>query len=509
MDVQSDSKRIVKNTALLYFRLLLTMAVGLYTSRVVLNALGAEDFGIYNVVGGVVAMLSFFNSSMATATQRFLNYEMGKGNVGNLPKVFSMSFITYCVIAVIVLLISETVGLWFVVNKLVIPQDRVDAAFWVYQISIMTFIVNMLSVPYNAVIIAHEKMSAFAYISVFEAIGKLLLAYLITVSPIDKLVFYAILMFIMSLVIRGIYGVYCRRHFEESKIRLLWDVSLLKRLFSFSGWMLSGTVANLFSTQGVNMLINIFFGPICNAARAVAMQVFNAVNSFVANFMTAVRPQIVKSYAQQDFSYMYRIVFSSSKLSFFLLFFLSVPIIFETEQILTLWLKNVPADSVLFTRLVLVDLLIISSYSPIAYVSQASGKIKNYQIIISVGFVLIFIVTWLLFSLGFAAYTAFIVMIIMDILGLFARLLELRHSVQFSMGAYLKRVSVPVAITFSLSLCLSIFVKEVMLPDDSIICLFSRTTMYWIISFVVIYTLGMDVVEKKYLKGLISKIIGR
>ena len=509
MDVQSNSNRIVKNTAMLYFRLLLTMAVGLYTSRVVLNALGAEDFGIYNVVGGVVAMLSFFNSSMATATQRFLNYEMGMGNIGNLPKVFSMSFITYCIIAVAVMLLSETVGLWFVVNKLVIPPDRVDAAFWVYQLSIMTFIVNMLSVPYNAVIIAHEKMSAFAYISIFEALGKLLLAYLITVSPVDRLVFYAILMFAMSLIIRGIYGIYCRRHFEESKLRLLWDVSLLKRLFSFSGWMLSGTVANLLSTQGVNMLINIFFGPLYNAARAVAMQVFNAVNSFVANFMTAVRPQIVKSYAQQNFSYMYRIVFSASKLSFFLLFVLSLPIIFETEQILTLWLKNVPASSVMFTRLVLVDLLVISSYSPIAYVSQASGKIRDYQIIISVGFVLIFIFTWLLFSLGFAAYTAFIVMIIMDVLGLFARLLELRHSVQFRMWEYLKKVSVPIIITFSLSLCLSLLVKKFMISDDSITYLLFRIVLYWILSFAVIYIIGMDSVEKKYLNGLMAKVIRR
>lgn len=447
-----NNKKIAKNTLLLYVRMLFTMGVALYTSRVILNALGIEDFGIYNIVGGVVAMMNFFNGSMATATQRFLNYEMGRGNFQKLQDVFSASFISYCVIAIIVIIVAETIGLWFLQNKLIIPDDRINAAFWVYQLSIAAFVVNLLSVPYNAAIIAHEKMSAFAYISILEVLGKLTIAYFISYSFIDKLVFYAVLTFCVSLIIRSIYSIYCKKYFAECQFQWTWKKDLFQKLFSFSGWMLIGTVCNIFNTQGINMLINLYFGPILNASRAVAMQVYNAINTLAVNFMIATKPQIIKSYAQKDFNYMYKLIYTSSKLSFGLLFLFSIPLLLDTNYILLLWLKEVPESSDCFIQLTLIDLLITSAFSPLATLSQASGRIRNYQLIISTGFILIFAISWLLYYWGYPAYYAFITSIIINLIGLFLRIWELGYSQRFPINIYLKEVVVPICITFFITM---------------------------------------------------------
>lgn len=300
MSNSENNKRIVRNTAALYVRMLLMMAISLYTSRVVLQTLGVVDYGIYNVVGGVVTMIAFLNGALSTATQRYLNYEMGKGNSDGLSKVFSMSFWCFCMIALAAVIVAETVGLWFVINKLNIPAERADVALWVYHISVLTFVVELLVVPYKASIIAHEKMSVYAYISIAEVSLKLILIYLLVVIDADKLRLYASMMFIATLLICYIDKLYCSRHFAECNVRLVWDRMLFKGLFSFSGWMLVGTITYILSTQGVNMLINIFFGAAVNAARGIALQVSNAINSFVTNFMMAVRPQIVKSYANGE-----------------------------------------------------------------------------------------------------------------------------------------------------------------------------------------------------------------
>lgn len=443
-----NTRRIAKNTAMLYIRMLLIMGVTLYTSRVILNVLGVEDFGIYNVVGGVVAMLAFFNSSLSTATQRYMNYEMGKGNAEGVQKVFSMSFIGYCLLAVVTIIFAETVGLWFIYNKLVIPEVRLNAAIWVFQFSLLTFVVNLLTVPYNAAIIAHERMSIYAYISVGEVVLRLLLVFFLQIIDADKLKLYALMMFFVSCLVGFSYRVCCIRSFPECRLRWVWDKWLLKDLFSFSGWMLSGTITNLLSTQGVNILINLFFGPALNAARAIAMQVYGAVNAFVTNFMMAVRPQIVKSYAQGNTEYMYRLVFSASKFSFFLLFLLTIPILLNTDLILRFWLKNVPPYTVLFTQLVLIDLLINAAYGPIAYVSQAVARIRDYQLVISVGFVFIAFFTWIAFKLNYPVYSTFNIAIVIDIAGLFMRLWILRRIVEFPVMHYMRIVIYPIVLIF-------------------------------------------------------------
>lgn len=506
--VAENNKRIAKNTAFLYFRMLLIMLVSLYTSRVVLQTLGVVDFGIYNVVGGVVTMLAFFNSSLNTATQRYMNYEMGKNNAEGLAKVFSMSFIGFCIIAVITAVLAESVGLWFIYNRLVIPPDRLNVAVIVFHLSVLTFIVNILLIPYSAAIIAHEHMSIYAYISIAEVVLKLLLVFLLQVIDCDKLILFGVMVCVVSCLVALSYRYYCVRQFRECRLKWVWDKSLLKGLFSFSGWMLSGTMTNMLSTQGVNMLINMFFGPAMNAARAVAMQVNGAVGAFEANFMTAVRPQIVKSYAQEDWYYMYRLVFSSSKCSFYLLFVLVLPILFNTHSILALWLKEVPDYAALFTQLVLIDLLINAAYGPIAYVSQASGKIRDYQIVISVGFILIAVLTWLAFKMKFPVEYAFIITIAIDIIGLFARLWVLQRTVQFPVLAYFKKVMSPVMLVFTLSLLSAYFISGCF-DSETFVGMIGNAMGSCLVAGGLIWIIGMEQAEKQMVIKGISKLTNK
>ena len=282
----STSKRIAKNTMILYFRMLFLMAVSLYTSRVVLKALGIEDYGIYNVVGGFVAMFSIISGSLSASITRFLNYEMGLGISNRLKHIFSSSVTIQIFLSIIVILLAETIGLWFLNYKMQIPIARLEATNWVFQLSLITFVVNLLSVPYNAVIIAHEKMSAFAYIGIFEGVSKLGIAFLILNSSSDNLILYAILMCVLSLIVRLVYGWYCGCNFAECKVSLTFDKCLLKQIFSFAGWNFIGAIAGVLRDQGGNVIINIFCGPAINAARGISSQVNNAVLGFVTNFTT-------------------------------------------------------------------------------------------------------------------------------------------------------------------------------------------------------------------------------
>lgn len=454
-------------------------------------------------------MMNFFNSSMATATQRFLNYEMGRGHFENLRNVFSSSFISYCIIAIVAVFVAETLGLWFLQNKLVIPIDRVDAAFWVYQLSVASFVVSFLSVPYDAVIIAHERMSAFAYISFVEVLGKLIIAYLISISFMDKLVFYALLMWFVSIISRGVYVVYCKKHFKECELQWVWKRELFQKLFGFSGWMLIGTICNIFNTQGINMLINIYFGPVLNASRAISMQVYNAVNSFAANFMMATRPQIVKSYAQKNYVYMHKLVYTSSKFSFGLLFLLSIPLFFDTDYILLLWLKKIPESADVFIQLTLMDSLITSAFSPLATLSQASGRIRNYQLIISVGFLLIFLFSWLFYYWGYPVYYAFIVPICINLIGLYFRIWELKCSQDFPMGIYLKRVVMPICVTLVLTMASIKLIQTGLLETASIMDFLMNNILYVSIGLFLFWRITLDKMERKTIKEFVVKKIKR
>ena len=416
------------------------MAVSLYTSRVVLNALGVEDFGIYNVVGGVVAMFTVLSGSLSAAISRFITYELGKGNQENLNKIFSSAVTIQIGLAGIIILLAETIGIWFLNVKMNIPEMRMEAANWVFQFSILTFAINLISVPYNASIIAHEKMSAFAYISILEAIGKLAIAYLIVVSPMDKLIFYSILMCIVALIVRFTYGNYCKRHFSECTYHFIWDKQLLKQMFGFAGWNFIGAASAVLRDQGGNVVINLFCGPTVNAARGIAFQINTAVNQFVTNFMTALNPQITKSYAAENKEYMMTLIFQGARLSFYMLLLLSLPILVNTHYILELWLKIVPEHAVLFVQLVLIFAMSESISQPLITAMLATGKIRNYQLIVGGLQMMNLPISYLLLRLGFFPEIVIIVAICISQCCLAARLVLLRGMIGVSIRKYLQKV---------------------------------------------------------------------
>lgn len=454
-----DSKRIAKNTLLLYVRMFLTMIVSLYTSRVVLNTLGVEDYGVYNVTGGVVAMFSFFNTAMSSATQRYITFALGKGDKQRLNVIFNTAVVIHLGISLCVLILGETIGLWFVMSKLVIPAERSVAAMWVYQCSILTSLVSIMSVPYNADIVANEKMSAFAYISILEVILKLLIVFVLVIIPADKLISYAILVVCVQLIIRYIYVSYCSRHFEEAKIKKVFDKSLFKEMASFAGWSFFGNFACILYGQGVNMLLNIFFGPVVNAARGVAIQVQTAVHQFAGSFQMAINPQITKSYASGSLLQMHSLMCRSSRFSFYLLFFLIFPILLETDFILTLWLKNVPDNAVIFTQIMLCIMLLNPFSSPLTIANQATGMIRFYQIVVGCTLMTIFPISYLVLWWGAPAYAVFCVHFIIEGIALILRMIMLKKLISLSLIEYVKNVYLPIVNTVIVAVILPILVR--------------------------------------------------
>lgn len=339
---ESDNKRIAKNTMFLYARMIVVMLVSLYTSRVILNTLGATDYGIYNVVGGIVTIVGFLNSALAASTSRFLTYALGEGNMSKQKETFGASLTLHMCIALLVLILGETIGLWFFYEKMIIPDDRMTAAFWVYQFSIITTMVCSTQVPYNASLIAHEKMSIYAYVGLYEAISRLTIAMLVAISPIDNLIFYGALLLANSILVQTFYRLYAIKHFQECKYQFTRNKTLYKQLLGYSGWDLFGNLAVVCQGQGVNLLLNVFFGPVVNAARAIAFQIQGAVMQFVNNFMTAVRPQVIKNYADGNVDRMYTLTFYTAKFSYMLMLALVVPLCFEINFVLGMWLGDHP-----------------------------------------------------------------------------------------------------------------------------------------------------------------------
>lgn len=454
------NRRIAKNTVLLYIRMLFMMGVSLYTSRIILHVLGVEDFGVYSVVGGLVTMFAFINGGMVSATQRFITFEIGRGNLQKLKIVFSTSLQIHALISLLIVILGETVGLWFLLEKLTIPEERMVAAMWVYQCSIVACVVTIMSIPYNADIVAHEKMSAFAYISVVEVVLKLLIVYALVVVGRDKLIVYALLLLLVQLVVRLVYSSYCKRNFEESRYCHQFDISLFKEMLAFAGWSFWGNLANVLYTQGLNMMLNMFFGPVVNAARGIAVQVQGAVQQFVGNFQMALNPQITKSYAAGELSQMHLLMFRSARFSFFLLFFLTLPIILETKFVLSIWLGIVPADAEAFTQLMIAISLIYSIANPCVVANQATGKVKVYQAV--VGGILLFIlpVSYLALYFGAPAYAVFVVHFILECFAQTARMLLLRKQIHLPMLAYLSNIYIPIGMVVLVSILLPVIVSS-------------------------------------------------
>lgn len=436
-----NNKRIAKNTLLLYVRMLFTMAVSLFTSRVILNTLGVEDYGINNVVGGIVTMFSVLSGSLSSSISRFITFELGKRNIERLKTIFSTGVNIQLGMSVLIIIIAEAVGIWFLNAKMNIPADRMVAANWVFQCAILTFVLNLLSVPYNAAIIAHEKMSAFAYISVVEVTLKLIIVYMLTISPFDRLKTYAVLLLLVGAIVRFVYGYYCKRHFEECTYHFILDKPVLKEMTGFAGWNFLGNGAYMLNTQGVNILMNLYFGVAVNAARGVATQVDAALKQFVNNFTTAVNPQITKSYAQGDLDYMHKLVCRSAKFSAFLMMFFAVPIILETNTILTIWLKTVPDYAVIFLQWIIISSFMDTVLANSLVTSMfATGKIKRYQIIVTTVGCLVFPLSWIAFKLGFEPQVGYILYFIIYTILLFVRLYLLKDMVKLPVMMYIREV---------------------------------------------------------------------
>ena len=505
MTTTENNKRIARNTLLLYFRMLFLMIISLYTSRIVLNALGVEDFGIYNVAGGVVAMFSILSGSLSAAISRFITYELGKNNVLKLKTIFSSAITIQIGLGIVIAFFAETIGIWFLNTQMNIPIERMTAANWVLQFSIITFIINLISVPYNAVIIAHEKMSAFAYISIFEAIGKLLIAYLITISPIDKLIFYAILMCGVAIAIRLLYGYYCKRHFDECRFHFIWNKQIFQQIFSFAGWNFIGASSAVLRDHGGNIIINLFCGPTVNAARGIAFQVNNAIQGFVSNFMTALNPQITKSYAAKNYTYMMTLIFQGARLSFYMLLLLSLPIIINTHYLLTLWLNTVPEHTVLFVRLVLIFAMSESISGPLITAMLATGNIRNYQIIVGGLQMLNLPTSYILLSLGAIPETVLIVAVLISQCCLMARLYMLKKMIKLKIKDYLKKVYFNIITVSIIAIILPICMQERLAENFINFLLSSRICM--LCTYLSIYYIGCSYEERKFIynKFLILK----
>lgn len=498
---QDNNKRIAKNTLFLYARMLIVMVVSLFTVRVTLSALGAEDYGINNVVGGVVTMFAFLTSTMISASQRFFAYELGKNNYKRLSQYFTMSFWCYVGVAVIVIILAETIGLWFVCNKLTIPANRMEAALWVYQFSIVSFAISILSIPFNSIIIARERMNIYALFGLLEAFMKLAIAYILMISPFDKLIVYSGLMCLMMSSVNAFYIVYSISHFEECRIRKYWQTSIFKEVMNYSGWSLFGAISGVLRSQGINILLNIFFNPIVNAARAIAYQVNNAINQFVMNFFKAVQPQITKYYASGEQSNFIILIYRSSRFCYFLILFLALPILIETPYILKLWLKEVPDMTILFTRLVILTAMVDSTSYSLQTSISATGKIKWFQIVTGGLLILTLPVDYIFLRLGFAPEVTMYVAIVISCIAQVTRILFAHHYNKMSISDYAKSVLSPIILVTSISIIFP-YVTSLCI-EEGFIRLFAVSVVSIISTVFLIYTLGITSSERKALSSLL------
>lgn len=503
----SGNKRIAKNTLLLYFRMLLTILVGLYTSRVVLNTLGISDYGVYNIVGGVVTMLAFLNSAMVAASQRFISFELGTGDLEKLKKVFCTSVSIHITLAILILIVAETIGLWFVNAYLNIPLDRMEAANWVYQCSVLTLILTIISVPYNSCIVAHEHMRAFAYVSIVEVILKLAIVYLLLIGDFDKLILYAILIAVVAFIIRIIYGIYCKQNFEECTYHFLFDRKLFKEMFAFAGWSVIGNLGFSLKDQGSNIILNLFGGTTVNAARGIAMQVNGIISNFSYNFTMALNPQITKQYAAGNMNESGRLVYTGCRYSFYLLLLIAIPVMINVDYLLQLWLGTIPKYTSQFLLLALITALINVMSPPLTTALQATGNIKVFQIVICIIMLCELPFSYFILYTGGKPYMVMYPSIFVISIGLFARFLilkkispfyKLRH---FTFNVFCRNILISIVCYY-----ISFKIKTSFFFCDFISFLLTSFIAF-IVSCLIIYVIGFSPEERNALLNFIKNKI--
>ena len=479
------------------------MLIGLYTSRVILNVLGVEDYGTYNVVGGVVSMFSLLTASMSSAISRFLTYELGRGDLDHLKRVFSTSLNVQFIMAAIIIVATEIVGVWFLNYKMNIPEGRMEAANWVMQCSILTFVVGLLMSPYNASIISHEKMGIYAYVSIWDAVMKLLIVFALYISPFDKLKSYAVLLLCVSLMTTCIYWVYCKRHFEECRYQRILDKKLLKEITSYAGWGVVGDGAYILNTQGVNILINLFFGVTLNAARGIATIVDNLMQNFVRNFMVALNPQIIKNYAAGNLEQMHKLIIQGSKFSFFLTILFLIPICLEARILLKLWLSVVPEYTVVFTQLSLIASACIALTKTLTTAISATGDIRDFEIVVCLMYLSIFPITWIAFSFGLSPVSSYIIYLAIVFLMVFAKIHIVARKIHMSRSLFINEVLLKALAVSVISLILPTVICLV--QTDSIIRLFEVCVVSLLSTLASIWIVGMNKYERGYLLNVMRE----
>lgn len=502
----SSNKKIAKNTMFLYFRMLMIMLVSLYTSRVILETLGVEDYGIYNIVGGVIVLFSFVNNAMSNATQRFMNFAIGTNNNDEINRVFSMSLTAHISIGLLILILGETIGLWFFNTQLNIPPDRMYAARWVYHLTVLSFFISVIQVPYNASIIAYEKMSFYSYVSIIEVGLKLLIVYLLKLFHFDKLILFGLLSLGVTLIMISVYKIYTQRKFKPCRYKFFWDGELYKKLMSFSGWSLFGAVANIGSNQGVNILLNIFYGVTVNAAMGVANQVNGAVYKFVSSFQVAFKPSIIKSYAANELSLFRDLIFRTSRFSYFLLFVISLPLIITTEQVLGIWLVKTPDYAVQFTQIIIIASLFDALASPLWTANEATGKIRNYQIFISLIVFTSLPITYVALKAGLSLPMVVGIKLLINASTLIFRIFYLQKTINLNASKYFKDVLFKAFYVTLLSFPIPYVINKQMTGWTGLI---TTLSVSFVISVLVIYFIGLNKNEKKLLLNTINNFLKR
>lgn len=502
----SSKSTIVKNTTLLYARTVLIMLVTLYTSRVILNALGVEDYGVYTAIGGIIAFLAMVTGPIDSAISRFLTYELGRGDSDRLKRYFSTGLTTMIIFSVLSVIILETAGIWFLNNKMVIDESRIVAANWVLHLSVAAFVVSLISSPYRAAIIAHEKMAIFAYLGILDAVLRLAVAFFLIATLMDKLIMYAALLLVVSVIVFIVYSIICNKQFEECHtVKLGLDKELFSGLFSFAGWNVFGAMATFCRGQGVNILFNLFGGPVVNAAYGIANQVNGAVTSFVNNFTTALNPSIIKSYAASERQYMMSLVYQGARFSYFLVLLFAMPLILEAKYVTQLWLGQTPQYSVIFIQLMLVYSLIESLSKTIMAGVHASGKIRTYQIVMGLFQVIILPVAYVLLWMGYSPIAVLIAMVVVDILAVFARMLLAKHIFDLSIRAYLWEVICKSIIVTIVAIILPLILRVYL--DETIVRFFIVVTVSILSTALSVLYVGCTKTEREaVLRKLIKTI---
>ncbi len=489
----ANNKRIAKNTAFLYVRMIFVMFIMFYASRVVLRALGVVDYGVYNVVGGVVVMLAFITGPMTAAVSRFITFTLGKGDEAELRKVVGTLRSVLLLLALLILLLAETVGLWFVMTQLVIPPERMTAAFWVYQCSVATSIITVLSMPYMAMVIAHEHMNTYAVVSIVESVAKLGAALLLLVLDADHLIFYGVFLLTAQVMIRIVYTLYCRKHFSESRAPLTWNRPLLRDIGSYCGWAIGGNLAVVGYTQGLNILLNLFFGPAVNAARGVAVQVQTAAGQLCTNFQMAIRPQITKNYANGDLEYMHKLMMYSTKYSFYLMLLVVIPVVVNAPFILHVWLGNVPDHTAEFIRITMLVALIESVKEPLLAAIHATGKLRVFQSAEGILLLTIPVIAYVGLKWGhISPETVFWIYFCVEAITQIVRVRIVLPRVGLAYGIYLRKAMCPVLLVLVVS-SPTFLLSE--MPDGWTKLLFSLSVIFlWL--GLTIFFIGMGQTER-------------